>query len=168
MLGETVELKHAVIEGLRPSHLDNLGLAFAMRAHCREFTRRTGLQCEVKVVEDFDDLDPEWSITFYRIGQEALTNVAKHAQATTVRIELGREADGIRLRVIDDGIGVTLGAQKKPKSHGLVGMRERVRQLGGIISVTSGPDGTGTVVDAFVPYPAAGGYVGGRLLSVSE
>lgn len=168
MLSETVELKHAVIEGLRPSHLYNLGLAFAMRAHCREFTRRTGLPCEVKVVEDFDELAPEWSITFYRIAQEALTNVAKHAQAATVRIELARESAGIRLRVIDDGVGLTEGAQKKPKSHGLVGMRERVRQLGGIISVAVGPDGTGTVVDAFVPYSVVDGRVVERLHVVSE
>ena len=82
MLAETVELKHEVIEGLRPSHLDNLGLAFAMRSHCREFTRRTGLPCDVDVHEDFDDLDPAWSIALYRIAQEALTNITKHAQAT--------------------------------------------------------------------------------------
>ena len=82
MLADTVELKHEVIEGLRPSHLDNLGLAFAMRSHCREFTRRTGLPCDIDVHEDFDDLDPAWSIAFYRIVQEALTNITKHAQAT--------------------------------------------------------------------------------------
>ena len=75
MLAETVELKHEVIEGLRPSHLDNLGLAYAMRSHCREFTRRSGVPCEVTVEEDFDDLDPAWSIALYRIAQEALTNV---------------------------------------------------------------------------------------------
>src|SRR6185436_9369375 len=91
MLTETVELKHEVIEGLRPSHLDNLGLAFAMRSHCREFTRRTGLPCDIEVEEDFDDLDPAWSIAFYRIVQEALTNITKHAQATQVRITLARE-----------------------------------------------------------------------------
>src|SRR5690606_2227800 len=82
MLSETVELKHEVIEGLRPSHLDNLGLAFAIRSHCQEFSRRTGLDCDVDVEEDFDDIDPAWSIAFYRIAQEALTNILKHAQAT--------------------------------------------------------------------------------------
>ncbi len=151
MLAETVELKHEVIEGLRPSHLDNLGLAFAIKSHCREFTRRTGVPCEVTVEEDFDDLDPGWSIALYRIAQESLTNVVKHAQATTVRVELLREDSGIRLRMIDDGVGVAAGATAKPKSHGLVGMRERMRQVGGVVKVSPGEAGRGTVIDAFIP-----------------
>lgn len=151
MLTETVELKHEVIEGLRPSHLDNLGLAFAMRSHCREFTRRTGLPCEVDVEEDFDDLDPAWSIAFYRIAQESLTNIAKHAQASKVRIVLGREDGGIRLRIIDDGVGVAEESLSKPKSHGIVGMRERMRQMGGRFQIQRPAEGSGTVVEAFIP-----------------
>lgn len=151
MLNETVELKHEVIEGLRPSHLDNLGLAFAMRAHCREFSRRTGLPCEVDVREDFDDLDPAWSIALYRIAQESLTNIAKHAQASRVRIVLAREDGGIRLQIIDDGIGVAEEALNKPKSHGVVGMRERMRQMGGRFQIRRPEQGSGTVVEAFIP-----------------
>lgn len=151
MLGETVELKHEVIEGLRPSHLDNLGLAFAMRSHCREFTRRTGLPCEIDVQEDFDDLDPSWSIAFYRIAQESLTNIAKHAQASKVRITLAREDGGIRLRIIDDGVGVPEESLSKPKSHGIVGMRERMRQMGGRFQIRKPDEGTGTIVEAFIP-----------------
>jgi signal transduction histidine kinase len=151
MLGETVELKHEVIEGLRPSHLDNLGLAFAIKSHSREFTRRTGVSCEVRVEEDFDDLDPGLSIALYRIAQEALTNVVKHAQASMVRIDLGRQSDGIRLCVIDDGVGLGADAAAKPKSHGLVGMRERMRQVGGTLRIFPGEAGRGTVVDAFIP-----------------
>lgn len=151
MLTETVELKHEVIEGLRPSHLDNLGLAFAMRSHCREFTRRTGLPCEVDVREDFDDIDPARSIAFYRIAQESLTNIAKHAQATKVRIVLAREDGGIRLRIIDDGVGVAEESLSKPKSHGIVGMRERMRQMGGRFSIRRPEEGTGTIVEAFIP-----------------
>jgi len=151
MLSETVELKHEVIEGLRPSHLDNLGLAFAIRSHCQEFSRRTGLDCDVDVEEDFDDIDPAWSIAFYRIAQEALTNILKHAQATSVKVELRRENGGMRLRITDDGIGIQQNAPPKTKSHGLVGMRERMRQVGGVLSVTRGPNGRGTVVDAFIP-----------------
>jgi signal transduction histidine kinase len=151
MLTETVELKHEVIEGLRPSHLDNLGLAFAMRSHCREFTRRTGLPCDVDVQEDFDDLDPAWSIAFYRIAQESLTNIAKHAQATKVRVILAREDGGIRLRIIDDGVGVAEESLSKPKSHGIVGMRERMRQMGGRFQIRKPEEGTGTIVEAFIP-----------------
>ena len=154
MLTETVELKHEVIEGLRPSHLDNLGLAFAMRSHCREFTRRTGLPCELEVHEDFDDLDPAWSIAFYRIAQESLTNITKHAQATRVRISLTREDGGVRLRITDDGIGLSDESLSKPKSHGVVGMRERMRQMGGRFQIRRPEEGPGTVVEAFIPESA--------------
>jgi signal transduction histidine kinase len=151
MLTDTVELKHQVIEGLRPSHLDNLGLAFAIRAHCREFTRRTGIGCEIDVQEDFDDLDPDASIALYRIAQEALTNIAKHAQATRVRMQLTRETDGVRLVIADDGVGVAEESLSKPKSHGVVGMRERMRQIGGRFLISRPPSGRGTVVEAFIP-----------------
>ncbi|HEY5808545.1 MAG TPA: CHASE3 domain-containing protein [Povalibacter sp.] len=155
MLAETVELKHEVIEGLRPSHLDNLGLAYAMRSHCREFTRRSGVPCEVTVEEDFDDLDPAWSIALYRIAQEALTNVTRHAQAKSVRVQLKREPEGIRLRIADDGGGMPAGAVTRPTSHGLLGMRERMRQIGGAIRFDSASDNVGTVVEAFIPAPGA-------------
>jgi signal transduction histidine kinase len=164
LLADTVELKHAVIEGLRPSHLDNLGLAFAMRSHCREFSRRTGLPCEVDVHEDFDDLDPASAIAFYRIAQEALTNITKHAEASRVQMTLLREDQGVRLRIVDDGRGVAEGALAKPKSHGVVGMRERMRQLGGTFSVSRGAGGKGTVIEAYMPHvpvaPRADDYVG--------
>jgi CHASE3 domain sensor protein/two-component sensor histidine kinase len=145
------EEENEVIEVLRPSHLDNLGLAFAMRSHCREFTRRTGLPCDVEVQEDFDDLDPAWSIALYRIAQESLTNITKHAQASRVRITLIREDGGIRLRIVDDGVGLAEESLSKPKSHGIVGMRERMRQMGGRFQIRRPEEGPGTVVEAFIP-----------------
>lgn len=167
MLADTVELKHEVIEGLRPSHLDNLGLGVAISSHCREFTRRTGVQCEADVAEDFDDLDPAWSIALYRIAQEALTNVARHARAHSVRVQLLREAEGIRLKIIDDGVGMPAGVTSRPKSHGLVGMRERMRQVGGVVRISPGqvpaapsPAGAanvGTVIEAFIPNGSVSG-----------
>src|SRR5690606_8842 len=155
-LAETVELKQEVIEGLRPSQLDSLGLAYALRSHCEEFSRRTGLSCEVEIDEDFDEMDPSWSIALYRIVQETLTNIAKHAQASRVHIALKREPAGIRLRIADDGVGIAEGALGKPKSHGIVGMRERMRQLGGRFNIGRGPDGQGTVVEAFIPNAPTG------------
>lgn len=155
LLGETVELKHEVIEGLRPSLLDNLGLTFAIQSHCKEFTRRTAIPCEIDVVEDFDDLDPAWSIALYRIVQESLTNISKHARATKVHIELSRDASGIRLRIADDGVGVIDESLAKPKSHGVIGMRERMRQVGGRFAISRSANGRGTVVEAFIPAPAA-------------
>jgi signal transduction histidine kinase len=150
MLAETVELKHQVIEGLRPSHLDNLGLTFALRMQCKEFNRLTGMPCSIEVLEDFDDLDPALSIVLYRVAQEALTNVMKHAHARNVRVSLRREAGGLRLRVQDDGVGFIEGSAAKRTSHGLVGMRERVRQVGGSLRVTAAQE-SGTLVDVFIP-----------------
>src|SRR5690606_24023224 len=119
-----------------------------------EFTRRTGIPCELDVDEDFDDLDPAWSIALYRIVQEALTNISKHARATRVQIELARTPEGVRLRVADDGVGVHQEDLSKPKSHGLIGMRERMRQVGGRLTITSAPQGLGTQVEAFIPNEA--------------
>jgi signal transduction histidine kinase len=151
MLTHTVEMKHELIEALRPSHLDNLGLGFAVRTHCREFTQRTGLPCEVKVEEDFDELDPAWSIALYRVMQEALTNVAQHARAHSVQVVLVREPAGLRLRVLDDGAGIPDGLSSQP-SLGLVGMRERMREVGGSVQFSSNASRAGTIVDAFVPF----------------
>jgi signal transduction histidine kinase len=103
------------------------------------------------VNEDFDDLDPEWSIALYRIVQETLTNITKHAQANHVNVILHRDDAGMNLRVVDDGVGIPEGASAKPKSHGIVGMRERMRQVGGRLTIGTGPNGRGTMVEAFIP-----------------
>ena len=152
MLTDTVEMKHEMIEGLRPSHLDNLGLGIAVRTHCREFTQRTGLPCELTVEEDFDEIDPAWSIALYRVMQEALINVARHAQAHSVQVMLLREAAGLRLRVLDDGAGISPELVSRASSLGLSEMRERMRQVGGSVHFSSNASNAGTIVDAFVPF----------------
>jgi signal transduction histidine kinase len=152
MLTDTVEMKHEMIEGLRPSHLDNLGLGFAVRSHCREFTQRTGLPCEVMVQEDFDEIDPAWSIALYRVMQEALVNVARHARAHSVQVRLQREVAGLRLRVLDDGAGIPAEMVTRASSLGLAGMRERMRQVGGSVHFSGNPSNAGTIVDAFIPF----------------
>ena len=154
MLAETVELKHQVIEGLRPSHLDNLGLTFAMRTHCQEFSRLTGMPCAMEVIEDFDDLDPALSIVLYRVVQEGLTNVMRHAQAKNVHVSLRREDGGLRLQIRDDGVGFADGSATRRASHGLLGMRERVRQVGGTFSA-SNAEGGGVQLDVFIPSVAS-------------
>lgn len=164
MLTTTVELKRNLIEGLRPSHLDSLGLGFAMRTLCDEFAKRTGVQCELDAAEDFEELDPTLSIAIYRIAQEALTNIAKHAQARRAQVRLWRAADGMRLAIRDDGRGITPEALAKPKSHGLTGMRERVHQLGGWLDIHPGREGAGSEIEAFFPMsPAADPALAGPL-----
>ena len=155
-LHATVDLKRRIIEDLRPSMLDSLGLTAAMESHCEDFTRRTGLPCRAEVADDLGEIDPEHAIALFRIAQEALTNTSKYAQASTARMALLRNDGGITLLIEDDGIGISDDAWKKPKTHGLLGMRERVRHLGGTLAIQRGPGGRGTVIEVFLPLTAHG------------
>ncbi|HTD02195.1 histidine kinase, partial [Undibacterium sp.] len=150
---ETVDLKRRIIENLRPSMLDNLGLTASIQNHCEETTRLAGLMYEVDISEDFDNIDPAWAIALFRITQESLNNVIKYAKASRVKITLKRQATGLWLQILDDGIGIPNDALKKPKSHGLLGMRERALLLGGSFTVKPGVANRGTAIEAFLPFP---------------
>jgi signal transduction histidine kinase len=152
VLHATVDIKRRIIEDLRPSMLDSLGLSAALQAHCEDFSRRSGVPCTAEVAEDPGPVDPDRAIAIFRIAQEALTNTARHAQAKGARVALTREANGLRLSVQDDGIGIAPDALSKAKSHGLIGMRERVMQLGGVFAIRNGENRRGTIVEAFVPF----------------
>lgn len=153
-LVSTVELKRRIVEDLRPSLLDNLGLAAALQSYCEEFATVTGVECEALIEGDVDVAGPMHAIAVFRIVQEALNNIAKYAAARTVIVHLAREAGGLALEVSDDGVGIDIDAVSKPKSHGLLGMRERALLLGGTLAVQRGVNGTGTCVDAFIPLEA--------------
>jgi len=155
LLRDTVDLKRRIIQGLRPSMLDSLGLPATLRMHCEDFAKRTELACHAEIAEDIGEIDPAWKISLFRVAQESLTNVAKYARAASVRVELAREAGGIRLRIIDDGIGIQADALDRPLSHGLIGMRERVALIGGEFSVRPRVGASGTIVEAFLPWAAA-------------
>jgi signal transduction histidine kinase len=149
----TFQLKQRLVQELRPTMLDHLGLAAAVRAHCNDFTLRTGVPCVADVAEDLN-IDPNASIAVYRVVQESLTNIAKYAQASNVVVILQREREGLSLRVSDDGIGISVDATNKSGSYGLVGMRERVCQLRGTFAISSRSEERGTVVEAFIPLAA--------------
>jgi signal transduction histidine kinase len=154
---ETVQLKRRIIEDLRPSLLDNMGLAAALQSYCEDFGRATRLDCEALVDVDADSASDMQAIALFRIAQESLNNVAKYAQARHVVVHLAREGAGLALEVSDDGIGIPPDAMRRPKSHGLLGMRERALLLGGTLKVERGVNGIGTCVQAWVPLesPAA-------------
>jgi signal transduction histidine kinase len=97
-----------------------------------------------------DDIDPTCSIALYRVAQESLTNIARHAQARNVNVVLKLERGGLRLQVIDDGIGISADVMNKPMSYGLLGMRERVSQLGGKFNIRRGAGERGILVEAFI------------------
>jgi signal transduction histidine kinase len=132
---------------LRPSMLDDLGLTAAIQWQAREVSRRTGLAVKVSPQAEADDLPEGLSICLYRVAQEALQNIARHAQAKTVNIELKQEAGRLVLTVHDDGIGFDA---EHLRGLGMVGMEERLRQVGGALRVTSQP-GRGTTLIAEVP-----------------
>ncbi|MGD9602325.1 MAG: CHASE3 domain-containing protein [Gammaproteobacteria bacterium] len=151
LLRETVNLKRRIIQGLRPSMLDSLGLPATIRMHCEDFARRSDIPCHVEIPEDIGEIDPHWRISLFRVVQESLTNIAKYAHASSVQVKLHREHDGIRLRIIDDGVGIQADALDRPLSHGLIGMRERVAVIGGEFSVRPRAAAAGTIVEAFLP-----------------
>ena len=150
-----------IVDDLRPKLLDDLGLVPALRDLATRTQRVLGIPCTFEAHTDGDDsagCTAEAATCLYRVAQEALNNAAKHAQATAVRIDLERiEGEGIRLAIRDDGRGIRAADRQKPESFGLLGMVERVRAVGGILSIEGAPGG-GTRVELFVPFggsPAA-------------
>jgi len=138
-----------IINDLRPPVLD-LGLQAAIEWQLDEFRQRNGIDCTMQVKDaDFhSDLDEKRATTLFRIVQESLSNITRHAQATQVHIELYREGRRLYLRIKDNGVGMT--GHKKMNSFGLVGMKERVSMLGGELKIDSAP-GMGTILTISVP-----------------
>lgn len=154
-LVDTVQLKRRIVEDLRPSLLDNLGLSAALQSYCADYARVTGLNCDVLVEGEIDSVGPMHAIALFRIVQEALNNIAKYAGARNVIVHLEREAESLALEVTDDGVGIPPDAFTRSKSHGLLGMRERALLLGGKLEVGRGVNEVGTCVRARIPLSSA-------------
>ncbi|HET9215794.1 MAG TPA: sensor histidine kinase [Terriglobia bacterium] len=135
--------------GLRPSMLDDLGLEAALQWQGREFSRLTGVPCQVLVEGGLDTLAEAQKTCIYRLVQEALTNCARHAKARAVRVSVRMEADGIALTVSDDGVGFKATSTVR-EGLGLLGMRERVQALDGNLQISSSP-GQGTTINVQLP-----------------
>ena len=136
---------------LRPDVLDELGLPEALAEEAERFVLRTGMPCEVEVDGLPEKLPPEVATAAFRIFQEALTNVVRHAQATSVRAKCIASGDALELAVADDGKGMPAGVERDTHSLGLLGMRERAELLGGKVSFTA-PECGGTRVLAILPW----------------
>ena len=152
LVDRTIESVHRISGDLRPSILD-FGLVAAIEWQAKEFERQTGLPCSVESNRKDIRLHPDQATALFRIVQEALTNISKHAQATQASVALVRGTRNVRLEITDDGIGIANADRLKPKSFGIRGMVERASALGGTLSVASGPDG-GSVVSVRVPIEA--------------
>ncbi len=142
-----------IASGLRPEVLDEIGLAAAFEWQSREFQRRTGIRCLVVIDPNFVDPDKARSTALFRILQELLTNVARHANATRVNVSLVEGRRALELSVEDNGRGIRDNEIESPRSLGFLGLRERVLAFGGVIDV-KGDEGKGTKVSVIIPINA--------------
>lgn len=153
LFDEAVSITQRICAELRPGILDDLGLAEAIEWHAHEIQKRTGIVCEVRSSFDCSALDRERSTALFRIFQEALTNICRHAEATRVRVDLSARDGELITTVTDNGKGIAEEQISDSKSLGLIGMRERVRPLGGEVNIRPLPDG-GTCVRVSMPLGA--------------
>ena len=151
-LSAGVDLKRRVVEELRPTLLDNMGLFAALRWQFKETCRRAGLKCTESIPESELKFNPDAAIGVFRIAQEALTNILKHAEAKSADLAIEIEDDTFVLRVSDDGKGIPPNRLQVATSHGLASMRHRIAALGGTWDVRS-PGSGGTIVTALIPLP---------------
>lgn len=158
---QTLEEVHNLVADLRPSLLDNLGLASALRSQVQAFRKRTGVDATFHLTGDKRREDPTIELTLYRIAQEALTNIAKHARANQVKVRLLSRPDRLCLRIRDNGRGfdtekVFDSSQKHREAWGLLGMQERVSLIGGHFFIKSRQD-VGTIIQICIPLPKKDG-----------
>lgn len=150
-IDRTVAATRRIAADLRPMVLDDLGLVPAIEWLVSSFTQRSGVVCKLLVDEGLElELQEPYATAVFRIVQESLANVAKHAGASQVRVALGKVSDGVRLRVQDNGCGFFTVAPRKPQSMGLMGLRERAQLLGGSATIKSAL-GQGTCVEVYIP-----------------
>lgn len=149
-INSAIQFIRRLIEDLRPTLLDNIGLEAALRAMVDQFCERCGVKCEISLPEGELNLTSAQSTALYRICQEALTNVMKYAKAKQVTINLTSDGSVWRLQLADDGVGLATTQQHHSMSHGLLGMRERIVALGGSFDIR-GAAGQGTTLTASFP-----------------
>jgi len=150
LLDQAMSTASRVARELRPGILKEFGLPAAIECQAEDFSQRFGIPCRVQCDEEAIEPEPETSLALFRIAQEALTNVAKHAHASLVVMRLRRERGNILLEIRDNGRGISEVDMQKPKSFGLRGIRERVLSLGGEFSIDPAEHG-GTHIVLRVP-----------------
>jgi len=149
-IDSTIQTVRRISTELRPGILDDLGLVAALEWQAHEFQKRTGIHCEVTTELKEAILDEELNTAFFRIFQETLTNVIRHAEATKVGVRLERDRGHLSLEIKDNGRGISEAEISNTKSIGLLGMRERAALLGGRVTFTGAP-GHGTTVLVRIP-----------------
>ena len=144
----------ALARELRPAVLDDLGLIPALHSFMKNFTTRTGVRTHLMAFAGVEQLDIAKRTVLYRVAQEALTNVARHAHATQVKMSISEISGAIRMEISDNGRSFQVGKTLLTKNNtrlGLIGMKERVEMVGGKLTIESAP-GKGTTVRAEIPF----------------
>jgi signal transduction histidine kinase len=150
VLDEAMDLKRRVVEELRPSLLDHFGLPTALRAYVETTGRKAGLTTRVAIEHSCDSMSKEAAISLFRVVQEGLSNIVRHAQAQTVTLEMSGDERHCEVSLVDDGQGFDASNPQLRCSHGLMGMRQRAESLGGKLDVDSRVGG-GTTLRIAIP-----------------
>jgi PAS domain S-box-containing protein len=150
LIDRTLTRMHSIVTELRPIVLDKFGLVAAIDWQIKDFQDRSGIGCEIDLPKKAVSLDPDRATAIFRILQEALTNVVRHAQATKVRVELKSHNKNVSLMVRDNGKGIAANEIDASTSIGLLSMRERALSFGGVTEITTIPEG-GTSVSVRMP-----------------
>jgi signal transduction histidine kinase len=152
IVDDTMRFVRRIATELRPSILDDLGLVEALWSAGEEFHSSTGIRCHFDLPASEPPIDRNGATALFRIVQETLTNVARHAHATDVHLTFVEEKGTLRVEVHDNGIGMETARPLNGGSLGILGMQERARLLGGQLTIRSAP-GQGTTVIAWIPTP---------------
>jgi len=156
LVSTAADASNRIVTSLRPSILDDLGLLAAIEWQADDFSKRCGAACSVTSNLDHLNLSKGRATAVFRILQEALTNIAKHAQAKHVEVVLMRQEETFFLQVSDDGVGLPNGKAEREHSLGVKGMKERAEYLGGELHIESGA-GEGVRIEMWMPLRAQEG-----------
>ena len=151
MVDNTIKTTRRIMTGLRPEMIDLLGFVDTCKNYISEFQERRCISCKFETLIAELNISPQQSVALFRILQEALTNIAKHAKATEVKILLGKQDNKISMEIVDNGVGFDKDQNFRQDSYGMLGMKERVFLLEGELIITS-KIGSGTSVKVIMPY----------------
>ena len=146
----TIQSVRKISRGLRPTILDNIGLLAAIENQINDFKKQSGISCKLISMMSKIDVEQSNNLNIFRIIQEALTNVMRHANASQVIIKIMKAGNSIRIEISDDGCGIKESTVSNPTTLGLLGMRERAELFGGKLSI-AGKDGKGTKIILSIP-----------------
>jgi len=157
LIDSSVQVVRRISTGMRPEILDDMGLVAAIGWQTKEFQKRLGIRCRAELPTQPIQLGNELSTAVFRIFQEILTNIARHARATSVFVQLRISEERLSLKVTDDGVGMAESVMHARESLGLLGMQERAQLFGGQVSFQTSP-GRGTTVSLSIPLSERSDY----------